>query len=75
MTEFEYVAVLVSLILGLGITHLLAGVGRTIHRRGELRLDAVHTLWTATAFLVLVLNWWVSSSPGVSPAGPSRSSS
>jgi len=26
MTEFEYLAVLVSLILGLGIIHLLAGV-------------------------------------------------
>jgi len=59
MTEFEYLAVLVSIILGLGITHLLAGVGRTIHRRAELDVDSLHSLWTATTFLMLVLNWWV----------------
>lgn len=59
MSEFEYLAVLVSLILGLGITHLLAGVARMIHRRGAFRLDAVHVLWTAAAFWTLILNWWV----------------
>jgi len=59
MTEFEYVAVLVSIILGLGITHLLAGVARTIHRRAEAKPDALHSLWAATTFWTLVLNWWV----------------
>jgi hypothetical protein len=59
MTEFEYLAVLVSLILGLGITHLLAGVGQMIHRRGQYKLDAAHLLWTAATFWILVLNWWV----------------
>jgi hypothetical protein len=59
MSEFEYLAVLVSLILGLGITHLLAGVGRMIHRRGNYKVDAVHLLWTGAAFWTLVLNWWV----------------
>lgn len=59
MTEFEYLAVLVSLILGLGITHLLSGVGRMIHRRGLYRLDAAHILWTAATFWILILNWWV----------------
>lgn len=42
MSAFEYLAVLVSLIFGLGITHILAGVGRTIHRRAEIRIDLVH---------------------------------
>ncbi len=59
MTEFEYLAVLVSLILGLGITHLLAGVGHLIHRRGQQKPDAVHVLWTAATFWMLILNWWV----------------
>ena len=59
MTEFEYLAVLVSIILGLGITHLLAGVGRTIHRRAESNVDALHSLWSAATFWILVLNWWV----------------
>ena len=59
MTEFEYLAVLVSLILGLGITHILAGVGRMIHRRRVFKLDAVHALWTGATFYTLILNWWV----------------
>ena len=59
MTEFEYLAVLVSIILGLGITHILAGVGRTIHRRAQFKFDALHSLWSANTFYVLVLNWWV----------------
>jgi uncharacterized membrane protein (GlpM family) len=59
MTAFEYLAVLVSLVLGLGVTHILAGIGRTIHRRTDVRTDAVHSLWTLAAFLILVLTWWV----------------
>ena len=59
MTEFEYLAVLVSIILGLGITHLLLGVGRMIHRRTDMALDPVHSMWTFSAFIILILNWWV----------------
>lgn len=59
MSEFEYLAVLVSLILGLGIAHLLSGVAQTIHRRGHAKLDLIHALWSAAVFAVLVLNWWV----------------
>ena len=59
MSEFEYLAVLVSLILGLGIAHLLSGVAQTIHRRSRAKLDLIHSLWSAAVFAVLVLNWWV----------------
>jgi hypothetical protein len=59
MSEFEYVAVLVSVILGLGIAHLLAGVAQMIHRRGRYKVDAAHLLWTGATFWTLVLNWWV----------------
>lgn len=59
MTEFEYLAVIVSVVVGLGVTHLLAGIGRTIHRRKDEQLDTIHVLWTAATFVILVLNWWV----------------
>ena len=59
MSEFEYLAVFVSLILGLGIAHLLLGLGRMIHRRDRSRPDAVHLLWTGAVFWTVVLNWWV----------------
>lgn len=59
MSEFEYLAVFVSLILGLAIAHLLLGIGRMIHRRDRARPDAVHLLWTGAVFWTVVLNWWV----------------
>ncbi len=59
MAEFDYIAVLVSIIIGLGLTHLLGGVGEMVSRRGEYKLDPVHVLWTITTFFILTLNWWV----------------
>ncbi len=59
MSAFEYLAVLVSLILGLGIAHILTGVGRMIHLRRTVKVDSVHLIWTLATFLILVLNWWV----------------
>ncbi|TQV84378.1 hypothetical protein [Aliikangiella coralliicola] len=59
MSEFEYVAVLVSLVLGLGIANILTGIGRMINRRSEFSLDLVHIMWSLALFVVLVLNWWV----------------
>lgn len=54
MSPFEYLAVLVSLILGLGITHLLSGVGHTIHRRGR-------QLFLASYVLGIGLLWSLSA--------------
>ena len=59
MSEFEYIAVLVSLVLGLGITNILSGLGRMINRRNEYDIDIIHLLWSIALFVVLVLNWWV----------------
>lgn len=58
MTEFEYIAVLISIVVGLGITHLLAGVGRLIGRPGGARAYWVHLLWVFCVFLYLVQFWW-----------------
>jgi len=59
MSKFEYVAVLVSLVLGLGLANILTGLGRMINRRNEFQIDIVHLLWSIALFVVLVLNWWV----------------
>ena len=42
MGIFEYVAVLTSIIIGLGITHLLPGVARLIQYPKEEPVDRVH---------------------------------
>ena len=59
MSEFEFISVVISLIVGLGIAQLLSGLGQAVHERKEAPLDEVHLAWTATVFLNLVLNWWV----------------
>ena len=56
MHPFEFVTVLVSIIVGLGITVLLQGLARVF--RGELEGYWVHLLWTLSAFLLLVQHFW-----------------
>ena len=59
MSDFEFMSVLVSIVIGLGLTHLLSGLGRAYHFRNINKMDAVHVAWTGTVFFGLVLNWWV----------------
>lgn len=57
MSSFEFLSVLISVVVGLAITHLLSGAGNLLHRRGE-RLSAVHGVWTVFIFAYLVIYWW-----------------
>jgi len=56
MSQFEYLAVFLSIIFGISVTHILAGAVRSIYRK---RADETHIVMTAFFFLVLILNWWV----------------
>jgi hypothetical protein len=58
MSTFEYLAVLISIIVGLGITHLLAGVGRLISSADRPRVYWVHSLWTFYLFVYFAAFWW-----------------
>jgi hypothetical protein len=62
MGEFDFISVLISLIIGLGITNLLSGAGRAFYRRRQNPIDEVHMVLTASTLLILVLNWWVTFS-------------
>src|SRR6266536_2660573 len=59
MSSFEFIAALMSIIIGLAVTNLLAGAGRAFYRRKESPLDAVHIVLTVATLLLLVLQWWV----------------
>lgn len=59
MTDFEFLSVLVSIVIGFGLTHLLSGLGRAFHFRRVNRIDSVHIAWTIQVFFLLILNWWV----------------
>ena len=62
MDQFEYVMVLVSIIIGLGIAHILIGVGgiidRLSSREDRLELSIAHAFWLAFCFMWMVLFWW-----------------
>ena len=45
MQAFEYLDVLVSVVIGLAMTHLVLGVIRVIHSRKSTAVYWVHMLW------------------------------
>src|SRR5207247_8948410 len=59
MSSFEFIAALMSIIIGLGVTNLRAGAGRAFYRRKENPRDEVHIVLTVATLLLLVLQWWV----------------
>jgi hypothetical protein len=60
--QFQHVMVLTSIIIGLGITYILVGVGSAIERitghGARLRLSWAHATWLLTVFVWLVSFWW-----------------
>lgn len=59
MNEFEFLAVFISIVIGLGVTHILYGLARLIHNRGQQQVAMLHFVWTLNVVLILLLNWWV----------------
>lgn len=58
MTPFEHLTVLVSIVLGLGLTHLLASLHRVIQARRHVRLYWLSLVWTVLIFVSQVEWWW-----------------
>ena len=58
MTTFEYLAVLISIIVGLGITHLLGGIARFIHHPDRYKFFWIHLVWVWFVFLYMLAFWW-----------------
>lgn len=58
MDEFSYLSVLISIILGLGITQLLSGFGRWIEQRSSFRAYGPAIAWTAILLVTHIQGWW-----------------
>jgi hypothetical protein len=58
MTPFEYLSVLISIILGLGLTHLLSAVRALIQKRARVRFYWLALIWAALIFMTQVQWWW-----------------
>ena len=55
MTHFEFIAVAVSIILGLGVIQLLSNLDRVL---AHPRRYWLHSAWVFTLFWLLIQNWW-----------------
>lgn len=59
MSAFEFVSVLMSIVVGLGITRLLSSASNLVEHRASIRFDSVTLVWAANILLYLVIYWWV----------------
>lgn len=59
MDEFEFLAVFISIVIGLGVTHVLYGLARIIYNREQHQFSILHFLWSINILLILLLNWWI----------------
>ncbi|HEX7110869.1 MAG TPA: hypothetical protein VF216_00355 [Mizugakiibacter sp.] len=60
MSDFEYISVLLSIILGLGITQLLSGIARLVRDGRQLAPAWWLMVMVATLLLAHFQVWWVS---------------
>lgn len=59
MDPFEYVVVLTSLIIGLGIAQILTGFADVLSNLKNTKIYLPHILFTVVIFLLLIQEWWI----------------
>ena len=58
MQMFEYIIVLISIVIGLALTHLMQGIAGLIQHPDRARIWWVHLLWVGYMFLASIFWWW-----------------
>lgn len=58
MKPFDYLTVLISIIMGLAIANLLSGAVRLMHARHRLRVYWPTLVWAVILFIVTTQHWW-----------------
>ena len=58
MSEFEYLSVLISIVLGLGVSHVLATAAQLIRYRSAVKFYIPSLLFLALLFLLHIQIWW-----------------
>jgi hypothetical protein len=58
MDAFSYLSVLLSIIIGLGLTQVLTSCGRLIRHRDRVRVYWPPLLWAGIVLLISVQMWW-----------------
>jgi hypothetical protein len=55
---FEYLSVLVSIVIALGISEIASSWGRMLRHRAHVRFYWLHAFWSAFTALLMVQFWW-----------------
>lgn len=58
MTPFEFIALAISVILGLAIARLISGIGTSIRLIKSKNYSWLHGLWLINIFILLPGYWW-----------------
>jgi len=58
MTSFEYLSVLISIVLALGVTHLLSGLSSILRSEGKVRLCWIQLTWSLVILAFQISVWW-----------------
>ena len=59
ISQFEYIVILVSIVLGMGITQILSGIAGIVQRWNMVTLYWPHTLWIILVFVFHIQEWWI----------------
>lgn len=58
MSQFEYLSVLVSIVLALGMSEIMICWARMIQHRDQIQFSALHLFWSGFIMLMMVQFWW-----------------
>ena len=58
MSRFEYLSVLVSIVIAYAMSEVLSGWGQMIRMRDRVRLYPLHLGWSILSVLLMVQWWW-----------------
>lgn len=58
MSRFEFISVMLSIVLALGITEVLVCWARLIQHRREVRFSWIHGFWTVFIVILMIQFWW-----------------
>ena len=59
MSTFEFVTVLMSIVVGLGIARLLSGFSSLLENRREIQVDWVTVTWAVNVLGYHLIFWWI----------------
>jgi hypothetical protein len=57
MSDFEFVSVILAIVIGLGVTRILSGLGSVLEHRKTLRSDRIVLTWAVGILLWQILFW------------------